>query len=56
MMALHASLARPQKALDLIADIALTYKPRPTTKPRKKRKKRAAKIEKEKMASSPEPS
>jgi hypothetical protein len=32
------------KALDAIADIVLAYKPKPKTKPAKKRKKRAAKL------------
>ena len=35
------------KALDAIADIVLAYKPKPKTKPGKKRKKRAAQIAKE---------
>lgn len=35
------------KALDAIADIVLAYKPKPKSKPGKKRKKRAAKIAKE---------
>jgi hypothetical protein len=34
------------KALDAIADVVLAYKPKPKTKPAKKRKKRAAKITK----------
>jgi len=32
------------KALDAIADVVLTYKPKPKTKPAKKRKNRSAKI------------
>jgi hypothetical protein len=39
------------KALDAIADIVLAYKPKPKSKPGKKRKKRAAKIAKEKLPS-----
>ena len=35
------------KALDTIADVVLAYKPKPKTKPAKKRKRRAAKIAKE---------
>jgi hypothetical protein len=35
------------KALNAIADIVLAYKPKPKTKPAKKRKKRAAKIAKD---------
>jgi hypothetical protein len=34
------------KALDAIADVVLTYKPKPKTKPAKKRKRLAAKIAK----------
>jgi hypothetical protein len=34
------------KALDAFVDIVLAYKPKPKTKPGKKRKKRAAKIAK----------
>lgn len=37
------------KALDAIADVVLAYKPKPKTKPAKKRKKRAAKVAKEKQ-------
>jgi len=36
------------EALNAIADIVLAYKPKPKTKPAKKRKKRAARIAKEK--------
>lgn len=32
------------KELDAIADVVLAYKPKPKTKPAKKRKRRAAKI------------
>lgn len=35
------------KALDVIADIVLAYKPKPKTKGAKKRKKRAARLAKE---------
>lgn len=34
------------RALDAIADLVLAYKPKPKTKPAKKRKKRAAKLAK----------
>lgn len=36
------------KALDAIADVVLAYKPKPKSKSGKKRKKRAAKIAREK--------
>jgi hypothetical protein len=36
------------KALDAIVDKVLAYKPKPKSKPAKKRKKRAAKLAKEK--------
>jgi hypothetical protein len=39
----------PPKALDAMIDVVLAYKPK--TKPAKKRKKRAAKIAKEKLPS-----
>ena len=39
------------EALNAIADIVLAYKPKPKTKPAKKRKNRAAKIAKEKSPS-----
>ena len=39
------------KALDAIADVVLAYKPKPKSKPAKKRKKRAARIAKEKPPS-----
>jgi hypothetical protein len=42
------------KELDAIADIVLAYKPKPKTKPGKKRKRRAAKLSKL-MKSSGEP-
>jgi hypothetical protein len=37
------------KALDAIADVVLAYKAKPKSKPAKKRKKRAAKIAKERL-------
>lgn len=37
------------KELDAIADVVLAYRPKPKTKPGKKREKRAAKIAKEKL-------
>lgn len=36
------------KALDLIADVVLSYRPRPKSKPAKERKKKRRKLEKEK--------
>ncbi len=39
------------KELDAIADVVLAYKPKPKTKPAKKRRKRAAKIAREKPPS-----
>jgi hypothetical protein len=42
---------KPPKALDAMIDVVLAYKPKPKTKPAKKRKKRAAKIAKEKPPS-----
>jgi hypothetical protein len=39
------------KALDAMADVVLAYKPKAKTNPAKKRKKRAAKIAKEKQTS-----
>jgi hypothetical protein len=44
-------LQQPPKELDAIVDIVLAHKAKPKTKPAKKRKKRAAKIAKEKMSS-----
>lgn len=35
------------KALEAIADIVLAYRPKPKSKPAKRRKRRAAKIERE---------
>jgi hypothetical protein len=40
------------KALDAIADVVLAYKPKPKTKPAKKRKKLAAKLAKIKSPAS----
>ena len=37
---------RPPKALDAIADVVLAYRPKPKSKPAKKRKRRASKIAK----------
>jgi hypothetical protein len=42
------SAPEPPKALDAIADVVLAYRPKPKSKPAKKRKRRAAKIAKEK--------
>jgi len=39
------------EVLDAIADVVLAYRPKPKTKPAKKRKKRAAKIAREKPPS-----
>ena len=39
------------KTLDAIADVVLAYKPKPKTKPAKKRKKRAARIAMQKLQS-----
>ena len=36
----------PPKALDAIADVVLAYRPKPKSKPAKKRKRRASKIAK----------
>jgi hypothetical protein len=38
------------RELDAIADVVLAYKPKPKTRPAKKRKKRAAQIAKEKQS------
>ncbi len=35
---------KPPRALDAIADVVLAYKPKPKSKPGKKRKRRAAEI------------
>lgn len=37
---------KPPKELDAIADVVLAYRPKPKSKPGKKRKKRAAQISK----------
>jgi hypothetical protein len=37
---------KPPKELDAIADVVLAYRPKPKTKPGKKRKQRAAKLAK----------
>lgn len=39
------------KELDAIADVVLAYRPKPKTKPAKKRKRRASKIAKERAPS-----
>jgi hypothetical protein len=44
---------KPPKILDAMVAVVLAYRPKPKTKPAKKRKKRAAKIAK--AHSSPEP-
>ena len=46
---------RVPKELDAIADVVLAYKPKPKSKPGKKRKKRAAKISKDISISSGTP-
>jgi len=38
---------KPPEALDAIVDVVLAYRPKPTSKPAKKRKRRIAKIAKE---------
>lgn len=35
---------KPPKALDAIADVVLTYRPKPKSKPAKRRKRRATKL------------
>jgi hypothetical protein len=45
---------QPPKALDAIADVVLAYRPKPKTKPGKKRKKRADKLAK--TSRTPKPS
>jgi len=42
-----AQAARPPKALDAIADRVLRYRPKPKTKPAKKRLRRKRKIERD---------
>ena len=41
------SKPKPPKALDAIADIVLAYKPKPQSKPAKKRQRRKRKLERE---------
>lgn len=41
------STPEPPKELDAIADVILAYRPKPKSKPAKKRKRRAAKTAKE---------
>ncbi len=41
---------KPPKALDAITDLVLAYRPKPKSKPAKKRKRRAAKARKENEA------
>jgi len=41
-------LGKPPKVLDAIADKVLRYRPRPKSKPAKRRKRRAAKLRKSK--------
>jgi hypothetical protein len=43
---------KPPKILDAMVAVVLAYRPTPKTKPAKKRKKRAAKIAREKKSSS----
>ena len=38
--------AKPPKALDAIADVVLRYRPKPKSKPAKRRKRRATKLQK----------
>ena len=40
----RVSAPEPPKALDAIADVVLAYRPKPKSKPAKKRKRRAKKI------------
>jgi hypothetical protein len=46
------TLQKPPKEFDAIVDMVLAYKPKPKTKPAKKRKKRAAKIARKERKSS----
>lgn len=39
--------SKPPEALDAIVDVALAYRPKPVSKPAKKRKRRTEKIAKE---------
>ena len=41
---------KPPKALDAITDVVLAYRPKPKSKPAKKRKRRAAKARKQNEA------
>lgn len=45
---------KPPKELDAIVDVVLAYRPKPKTKPGKKRKRRAVKLAKS-TESSPDP-
>jgi len=45
------SVAKPPKELDAIADVVLSYRPKPKSEPGKKRKKMAKKLAK--LASAP---
>jgi hypothetical protein len=45
----RSAMKEPPKTLDAIADVVLAYRPKPVSKPAKKRKRRIAKIEKEKV-------
>jgi hypothetical protein len=40
---------KPPEALDAIVDVVLAYRPKPVSKPAKKRKRRKTKIEKDKF-------
>ena len=39
---------KPPKALDLIADVVLRYRPKPNSEPAKQRRRKRRKLEKEK--------
>lgn len=41
--------AKPPKALDAIADVVLAYRPKPKTRPAKKRQRRRRKIAKQRL-------
>lgn len=41
---------KPPKALDVMTDLVLAYRPKPKSKPAKKRKRRATKVGKENEA------
>jgi hypothetical protein len=49
------SVEKPPKELDAIADVVLAYKPKPKSKPGKKRKKMAAKLARTLAVSSEKP-